>query len=116
GRRVLWLVGGVPARFRGPERVVDRQGGDGERAGHRGAADPGPVHRARCRRRPHPRPGEHVDQVEGEAGVNPAYAVVAVFLILAWRNAGYLGLDGLAVPMARERLHRGRPVTGLPEA
>jgi len=49
----------------------------------------------------------------GSAGVNPAYAIVAVFLILAWRNAGYLGLDGLAVPMLRERLHRGRPVTGL---
>ena len=49
----------------------------------------------------------------GSAGVNPAYAIVAVFLILAWRNAGYLGLDGFALPMARARLHRGRPVTGL---
>ena len=38
---------------------------------------------------------------------------MAVFLILAWRNAGYLGLDGFALPLARERLHRGRPVTGL---
>jgi hypothetical protein len=28
--------------------------------------------------------------------VNPAYAIVAVFLILAWRNAGYLGLDRFA--------------------
>jgi thiosulfate dehydrogenase [quinone] large subunit len=49
----------------------------------------------------------------GSAGVNPAYAIVAVFLILAWRNAGYLGLDRFALPMASERLHRGRPVTGL---
>jgi thiosulfate dehydrogenase [quinone] large subunit len=49
----------------------------------------------------------------GSAGVNPAYAIVAVFLILAWRNAGYLGLDGFALPMARERLRRSRPVTGL---
>jgi thiosulfate dehydrogenase [quinone] large subunit len=49
----------------------------------------------------------------GSAGVNPAYAIVAVFLILAWRNAGYLGLDGFALPMARDRLRRGRPVTGL---
>ena len=48
----------------------------------------------------------------GSAGVNPAYAIVAVFLIRAWRNAGYLGLDGFALPMARERLHRSRPVTG----
>jgi len=49
----------------------------------------------------------------GSAGVNPAYAIVAVFLILAWRNAGYLGLDRFALPMARERLHRRHPVTGL---
>ena len=49
----------------------------------------------------------------GSAGVNPAYAIVAVFLILAWRNAGYIGLDGFALPMARERLRRRRPVTGL---
>ena len=49
----------------------------------------------------------------GSAGVNPAYAIVAVFLILAWRNAGYLGLDGFALPMARDRLHRSRPVTGI---
>jgi len=48
----------------------------------------------------------------GSAGVNPAYAIVAVFLILAWRNAGYIGLDRFALPMARERLYRGHPVTG----
>ncbi len=45
--------------------------------------------------------------------MNPAYAIVAVFLILAWRNAGYLGLDRFALPMARELLHRRHPVTGL---
>ena len=49
----------------------------------------------------------------GSAGVNPAYAIVAVFLILAWRNAGYLGLDGFALPMARGRLRRSRPATGI---
>ena len=37
----------------------------------------------------------------GTAGVNPAYALVGVFLILAWRNAGYLGLDRYALPMVR---------------
>jgi thiosulfate dehydrogenase [quinone] large subunit len=42
----------------------------------------------------------------GTSGVNPAYAIVAVFLILAWRNAGYLGLDSLALPMTRRLLHR----------
>src|ERR1700722_19927094 len=46
----------------------------------------------------------------GSAGVNPAYAIVAVVLILAWRNAGYLGLDGFALPTARERLGQTGPV------
>jgi thiosulfate dehydrogenase (quinone) large subunit len=32
----------------------------------------------------------------GSAGGNPAYAIVSVFLVLAWRNAGYIGLDGFA--------------------
>ena len=32
----------------------------------------------------------------GSSGVNPAYAIVAVLLILAWRNAGYLGPDHFA--------------------
>jgi thiosulfate dehydrogenase [quinone] large subunit len=47
----------------------------------------------------------------GSAGVNPAYAIVAVFLILAWRNAGYLGLDRFALPMAGKVLHRTPSVT-----
>jgi len=42
----------------------------------------------------------------GSAGVNPAYAIVSVFLILAWRNAGYLGLDRFALPRAGRLLHR----------
>jgi thiosulfate dehydrogenase [quinone] large subunit len=29
----------------------------------------------------------------GSAGVNPAFAILAVFLVLAWRNAGWIGLD-----------------------
>jgi len=29
----------------------------------------------------------------GSAGVNPAYAIVGVLLVLAWRNAGWIGLD-----------------------
>jgi len=33
----------------------------------------------------------------GSAGVNPAYAILEVPLILAWRNAGYLGLDRFAL-------------------
>jgi len=43
----------------------------------------------------------------GSAGVNPAYAIVSVFLILAWRNAGYLGLDRYALPQLRSLFHRG---------
>jgi thiosulfate dehydrogenase [quinone] large subunit len=50
----------------------------------------------------------------GSAGVNPAYAIVAVFLILAWRNAGYLGLDRFVLPGSRDRLHRGPPAAEQP--
>jgi thiosulfate dehydrogenase [quinone] large subunit len=49
----------------------------------------------------------------GSAGVNPAFAIVAVFLMLAWRNAGFLGLDRYALSMAGDVLHRDpRLVTG----
>jgi thiosulfate dehydrogenase (quinone) large subunit len=48
----------------------------------------------------------------GSSGVNPAYAVVAVFLILAWRNAGYLGLDWFALPKVRQLIRRQPPATG----
>jgi thiosulfate dehydrogenase [quinone] large subunit len=56
----------------------------------------------------------------GSAGVNPAYAIVSVFLILAWRNSGYLGLDRLVLPMIRNRFRPGprtvTPVTSPPTA
>jgi thiosulfate dehydrogenase [quinone] large subunit len=42
----------------------------------------------------------------GSAGVNPAFALVALLLILAWRNAGYFGLDRVAIPMVRDLFHR----------
>ena len=42
----------------------------------------------------------------GTAGVNPAYAIVALLLIMAWRNAGYFGLDRFALPMVHDFLHR----------
>jgi thiosulfate dehydrogenase (quinone) large subunit len=50
----------------------------------------------------------------GSAGVNPAYAIVAVLLILAWRNAGYLGLDRFVLPMRRGLLHRDSAVAAEP--
>jgi thiosulfate dehydrogenase (quinone) large subunit len=56
----------------------------------------------------------------GSAGVNPAYAIVSVFLILAWRNAGYFGLDRFALPAVRDLFHRGHHHGGaahrLPDA
>jgi thiosulfate dehydrogenase [quinone] large subunit len=44
----------------------------------------------------------------GSAGVNPAYATMAVFLMLAWRNAGLFGLDRFALSGAwrRNQLNR----------
>jgi thiosulfate dehydrogenase (quinone) large subunit len=44
----------------------------------------------------------------GSAGVNPAYAALEVPLILAWRNAGYLGLDRYALNPAWWRRHFSR--------
>ena len=44
----------------------------------------------------------------GSAGVNPAYAVLEVPLILAWRNAGYLGLDRYALDLGWWRRHVSR--------
>jgi len=48
----------------------------------------------------------------GVSGVNPAFFLVSVLLILAWRNAGYLGLDRYALPAARNLFHRGIQVKG----
>ncbi len=41
----------------------------------------------------------------GSAGVNPAYMILEVPLILAWRNAGYLGLDRFALNSEWRRNH-----------
>lgn len=35
----------------------------------------------------------------GSAGVNPAFIIGGMFLVLAWRNAGWYGLDRVALPM-----------------
>ena len=58
----------------------------------------------------------------GNAGVNPLYALTGVFLALAWRNAGLLGLDGLlvrrtaspfhVVSIFRKVTHRQPPLVG----
>lgn len=46
----------------------------------------------------------------GSAGVNPAYAIVSLFLIMAWRDAGYFGLDRYALPMVRHLFRRSTHV------
>jgi thiosulfate dehydrogenase [quinone] large subunit len=54
----------------------------------------------------------------GSAGVNPAFAVLSVGLILGWRNAGYLGLDRFALSGAWRRKGRDLPFNsaGTPPA
>ena len=49
----------------------------------------------------------------GSAGVNPAYATLSVLLVLAWRNAGLLGLDRFALSgvWRRNQLNRVGPRT-----
>ncbi len=44
----------------------------------------------------------------GSAGVNPAMIIVAVLLILAWRNDGWYGLDRFALPRLGTPWHAGR--------
>jgi thiosulfate dehydrogenase (quinone) large subunit len=43
----------------------------------------------------------------GVAGVNPAFFVMEVLLILAWRNAGYIGLDRWVLPAVGTPWERG---------
>ncbi|HUS16847.1 MAG TPA: DoxX family membrane protein [Chloroflexia bacterium] len=59
----------------------------------------------------------------GSSGVNPLYFLAAVLLIMAWKNAGWLGLDRFVLPAlgtpwhAGAVFHRGHlPVTIPPEA
>ena len=44
----------------------------------------------------------------GIAGVNPVFLVVEVLLILAWRNAGYYGVDRYVLPALGTPWHRGK--------
>jgi thiosulfate dehydrogenase [quinone] large subunit len=51
----------------------------------------------------------------GSAGVNPAMILVSGLLILAWRNAGWYGLDRFVLPKLGTPWHRGEvfaPSTG----
>jgi thiosulfate dehydrogenase [quinone] large subunit len=48
----------------------------------------------------------------GAAGVDPAFVIAAVLLVLAWRNAGWIGLDGLMLPHLGAA--RRQPATAAP--
>jgi len=56
----------------------------------------------------------------GTAGANPLMFILAILLMLAWRVAGYWGLDRWALPLigvpgAPGTLFRGRRAEGVPE-
>jgi len=44
----------------------------------------------------------------GVAGVNPAFFVIEVFLVLAWRNSGHYGLDRYVLPALGTPWHPGK--------
>jgi thiosulfate dehydrogenase [quinone] large subunit len=46
--------------------------------------------------------------LSGVAGVNPVFFVVEVLLVLAWRNAGYYGLDRYVLPALGTPWQRGK--------
>lgn len=53
----------------------------------------------------------------GSAGVNPAFLIVGLLLMLAWRNAGYLGADRWLLPaVGTPWSHRPPPRTEAPVA
>jgi thiosulfate dehydrogenase [quinone] large subunit len=52
----------------------------------------------------------------GSAGVNPMYAILSVLLVLAWRNAGWLGLDRVALPAWRRLRAHGVEPSAAPSA
>ena len=44
----------------------------------------------------------------GVAGVNPVFFILEVLLVLAWRNAGYIGLDRYVLPALGTPWHKGK--------
>ncbi|HXY71933.1 MAG TPA: DoxX family protein, partial [Actinomycetota bacterium] len=54
----------------------------------------------------------------GIAGVNPEMVVLGMLLILAWRNAGYIGLDRWVLPALGTPWQKGKvfdhPVAATP--
>jgi thiosulfate dehydrogenase [quinone] large subunit len=48
----------------------------------------------------------------GSAGVNPIYLVLAILLVVAWKNAGWWGLDRFVLPALGPRGQPGSLVAG----
>jgi thiosulfate dehydrogenase [quinone] large subunit len=49
----------------------------------------------------------------GAVSTNPVFIILGIFLVLAWRNAGYFGIDGLLLPRLGTPWQRGAAVDGL---
>ena len=43
----------------------------------------------------------------GSAGVNPLFIILGLALVVAWRNAGWYGLDRFVLPRLGTPWHRG---------
>jgi thiosulfate dehydrogenase [quinone] large subunit len=44
----------------------------------------------------------------GSAGVNPLYFLIGMVLVMAWKNAGWWGLDRFVLPMLGTPWHPGK--------
>jgi thiosulfate dehydrogenase [quinone] large subunit len=51
----------------------------------------------------------------GVAGVNPVFFIIEVLLVLAWRNAGYIGLDRYVLPALGTPWHKGKVFQHTPD-
>ncbi len=47
----------------------------------------------------------------GSAGVNPLYFLLAILLVMAWKNAGWWGLDRVVLPALGTPWHPGKVFT-----
>ena len=48
----------------------------------------------------------------GSAGVNPLYFLLAIVIVMAWKNAGWWGLDRYVLPMLGTPWHAGKVFQG----
>jgi thiosulfate dehydrogenase (quinone) large subunit len=51
----------------------------------------------------------------GSAGVNPVYFLLAILLVMAWKNAGWWGADRFVLPLVGTPWHAGRLLKGARE-